>query len=625
MIKKMIIDLNVLLFIFGLYFIIQPITLNNPDYFNIKNLIIPSILVIFYLVYKYLINCLSCFLLFFFYFLLYSVIVKINFGGGNLFEFFIVILFDYFLISLLMLIKQSKIHQKIKLIILFFIYLIFILPLLFYLFYNYNDGVAVTTNILNAIFQTNVKESKEFLATYIGIDTYILFFIVLIIVFFILKVFIKSNIQIKNKFLIFNLLILFLIVSLNIKNLQPINFIMNSYKEYQKQVETFKNINFGKEKNNKFEKYDFNKSETIVIVIGESLNRNHMSLYGYKRNTTPLLKQLDKKGEILVFKNAYTNFVATEPSLSYALTNINQINEENITKIIDLISFLKEKGFKTYWITNQNIGNDLVSAIAKKANVLINLNKNSNVSYGGSFDQNIFIPYKKILKQKITKKVIFVHLMGSHANYCLRYPIHSKFNHFKGNVNSQVFPKLSKLNNKIESIDEFFSKIKTIHNLRSFKDFIKQLLGNSIKNFNCYDNSVLYNDYIIFNLIEYLKKLDPNKMKMLVYFSDHSEDIDHQLAHNPELYTPDMAEIPLIMWFSDEYKSTHIYKNLKNNEKKLFCNDSIYNTILGVLGYENCNKHEYHNLTCKNYFLPNDKAYILHSKKLYKSRKKYEQ
>ncbi|WP_336145581.1 sulfatase-like hydrolase/transferase, partial [Klebsiella pneumoniae] len=43
---------------------------------------------------------------------------------------------------------------------------------------------------------------------------------------------------------------------------------------------------------------------TLVLVIGESTNRQRMSLYGYPRNTTPELDKL--RDQLAVFNNVIT-------------------------------------------------------------------------------------------------------------------------------------------------------------------------------------------------------------------------------------------------------------------------------------------------------------------------------
>ncbi len=47
--------------------------------------------------------------------------------------------------------------------------------------------------------------------------------------------------------------------------------------------------------------------QTIIVVIGESLTRNHMSLYGYPRNTNPLLSE--RKDNLYVYNNRWLHHI----------------------------------------------------------------------------------------------------------------------------------------------------------------------------------------------------------------------------------------------------------------------------------------------------------------------------
>jgi heptose-I-phosphate ethanolaminephosphotransferase len=109
------------------------------------------------------------------------------------------------------------------------------------------------------------------------------------------------------------------------------------------------------------------KSQTFVLILGESCNRNHMSLYGYSRNTTP---KLDKRKDIIVFNNAVSPYSNTLNSVLTILSESNLENKIEITKGIDIIDVFHAAGFKTYWISNQSpigIWDNLVTIFANKS------------------------------------------------------------------------------------------------------------------------------------------------------------------------------------------------------------------------------------------------------------------
>ena len=63
-----------------------------------------------------------------------------------------------------------------------------------------------------------------------------------------------------------------------------------------------------------------------MLVIGESQNKDHMSLYGYSRKTTPWIDEQICRPNWVSFNHAYSNYVQTVPALSLALTAASQYN-----------------------------------------------------------------------------------------------------------------------------------------------------------------------------------------------------------------------------------------------------------------------------------------------------------
>ena len=90
---------------------------------------------------------------------------------------------------------------------------------------------------------------------------------------------------------------------------------------------------------------------TLVLVIGESTNRQHMSLYGYHRQTTPRLDALSK--ELTVFDNVVASRPYTIETLQQALTFADQENPDLYLSTPSLMNIMKQAGYRTYWITNQ--------------------------------------------------------------------------------------------------------------------------------------------------------------------------------------------------------------------------------------------------------------------------------
>ena len=79
------------------------------------------------------------------------------------------------------------------------------------------------------------------------------------------------------------------------------------------------------------------------------------------------------------------------------------------------------------------------------------------------------------------------------------------------------------------------------------------------------------------------------EFKGLVYFSDHGESVDRELAHNPDNFIFEMSYIPLYMYFSPEYvrENEKTFQTLRAARTHCFTNDLIFNTMLGIMDIRN--------------------------------------
>lgn len=259
---------------------------------------------------------------------------------------------------------------------------------------------------------------------------------------------------------------------------------------------------------------------TIVIVIGESTTRVHMGLYGYKRDTNPQLATV--KDELKVFTNVFSSRPNTIESLEQVLTFADQEHPDLYKTKPSVIAMMKQAGYKCYWISNQQTltaRNTMLTTFAKQADEQIFLN-NARSQNSYSFDEKVLEPYSDTLNKPGEKKLIIVHLIGTHMKYAFRYP--ASFDHFKDATGL----------------------------ITGLADDKKQII-------NEYDNAVRYNDHIVFELINRLKKT--HQQSLLVYFSDHGEDVYDSKTHdfkgrNEGKPTYPMYAVPFIVWHSKNWE-----------------------------------------------------------------------
>lgn len=132
---------------------------------------------------------------------------------------------------------------------------------------------------------------------------------------------------------------------------------VSSYYQYRQQLNaltSFLNENSALPPLSNFKDTSGDGARTLVLVIGESTQRDRMSLYGYARETTPELDALHKTDpNLTVFNDVVTSRPYTIEVLQQALTFANEENPDLYLTQPSLMNMMKQAGYKTFWITNQ--------------------------------------------------------------------------------------------------------------------------------------------------------------------------------------------------------------------------------------------------------------------------------
>lgn len=291
--------------------------------------------------------------------------------------------------------------------------------------------------------------------------------------------------------------------------------------------------------------------EVVVVVIGESSRYDRWSVNGYKRETNPLLK---KESNLVTLSNVVTAVSATRLSVPVLVSRkpaMQSLKAGFSEK--SFLSAFKEAGFKTYWLSNQlSFGqfDTPISVFAKEAEVTEFLN------FGGftdnsSYDEILLAPLRHAINDPAHKKLIVLHTLGSHWNYSHRYP--KEFDRWQ--------PSLFGIDKPT------YTDVK-----------LKPHLNNS------YDNSVLYTDWFLSQVIDVLKATD--RSTAMMYVSDHGQtlyDGSCNLAfhgHNTQYE----FHVPALVWYSDLYRLSHPGKirQLRRNKHARLATENVFHSLLDL-------------------------------------------
>ena len=250
--------------------------------------------------------------------------------------------------------------------------------------------------------------------------------------------------------------------------------------------------------------------QVVVLVIGESARKANFQLYGYKRDTNPLLS---KQKDLKVFQ---ANSCAT-----YTTAGTKAILEpQNSDDLYELLpNYAFRMGVDVSWRT-YNWGEPPIHIDEYLTDQeLSKLYPEVDRRYDGLLFTGL---RERIMSSKKDKVLIILHTSTSHGpRYVDKYP--KEFEVYKPVANS------------IEEGEKHLNLL-----------------------INAYDNTIRYTDYLLDNLIHTLRQMDDWKSAML-FVSDHGESLgeNKMFMHGlPKKLAPKVQyEIPFLVWTSDGFRT----------------------------------------------------------------------
>jgi lipid A ethanolaminephosphotransferase len=277
-----------------------------------------------------------------------------------------------------------------------------------------------------------------------------------------------------------------------------------------------------------------NQKSVVILVIGESARSENFSLYGYPKNTNPLLSKIPN----------VSHFNATSDA-TYTTAGVKSIVEhENTDELYEILpNYLYRNNVDVIWRTT-NWGEPPVHIKNYQNREALMPNcKGDGCDYDGILLSGL---KEQILASKKNKILIVLHTSTSHGpTYSKKYP--AQFEIFKPVCNS------------VE-------------------------LGNCSHTelVNAYDNTIVYTDYLLANVIKDLKQLQEYKSAM-IFVSDHGESLgeNNLYMHGlPRSIAPKQQyEIPFIVWTSDNSA-----RQMKPN--KILTQNYVFHSVLNFLNIQ---------------------------------------
>jgi glucan phosphoethanolaminetransferase (alkaline phosphatase superfamily) len=249
----------------------------------------------------------------------------------------------------------------------------------------------------------------------------------------------------------------------------------------------------------------------IIIVMGESLRRKSMSLFGYERETTPHLSQLAKEGVILA-RQAVSAGVSTDVSVPLFFNAVAGL--EAMPVVISqsrcLFKLAKMNGFETHLYSIQNVKSmhHILNYICPDQidHIHLGINPENRSEDDTYLDEELLATFDKI--DFTRPQFVVLQQRGSHGPYEHRFP-----------------PSFAKF--QVQPGDSYET--------------------TQLKN---YDNSVYYTDFVLSQLIKKARAIK-NRKTYFIFTPDHSEAMGEEQVWGHNILAPPVTDIPFLFYSND--------------------------------------------------------------------------
>ena len=284
------------------------------------------------------------------------------------------------------------------------------------------------------------------------------------------------------------------------------------------------------------------KRELMIMVVGETARADRFSLNGYQRDTNPLLSKQD----IVSFSNVSscgTSTGVSVPCMFSALGRKNYDKEKALAQE-NALDVLAKNGVEVLWRDNNSDSKGVATRVPYED---FKTPTHNPICKGECRDIGMLSGLDEYIQQHADKDIFIVlHQMGNHGpEYYRRYP-------------------------------KEFERFKPACQTGELRDCTQQEIDNA------YDNAILYTDYFLSEVIQFLKKYDGNHETAMLYVADHGESLGEHgvyLHAAPYLIAPkEQTHVPAIVWVGKNFD--YNLSDIAFYEKYPLSHDDLFCTLL---------------------------------------------
>lgn len=285
--------------------------------------------------------------------------------------------------------------------------------------------------------------------------------------------------------------------------------------------------------------FDDDKKRVVVLVIGETARAQNFSLYGYDKPTNPLLSQAG----IVTLNDPTACSTYTTASISCMLSHTDS-NPDHYEILPD---YLSRNNVDVIWHSN-NWGQPPLTVQTYLDSKALG---EQCTGAACDYDEKLLTGLKQRIESSDKQKILVVlHMTGSHGpSYYSKYP--ADFEVFKPVCKSLALDKCTQ----------------------------QELI-------NAYDNTILYTDYFLVQVIKLLQDI-PATSSVMMYMSDHGESLGEYglyLHGTPFTIAPDVQKkVPFLLWMSDLFQEDSGLANTNFQQQSAHSQHHVFHSVLGAL------------------------------------------
>ena len=295
------------------------------------------------------------------------------------------------------------------------------------------------------------------------------------------------------------------------------------------------------------------KTELIIMVLGETARADRFSLNGYEKETNPLLK----KEDIVNFSNMYSCGTSTAESVPCMFSIFGKADYDykkgiSTQNVLDVLTHTND--IKILWRDNNSDSKGV--ALRVDFEDYRTSKTNTKCDDVECRDEGMLVGLEDYIKKNKGKDIfIILHQMGNHGPaYYKRYP-------------------------------KEFEKFTPVCKSNQLEECTKEEVSNA------YDNAILYTDYFLSKVINFLKPYSADYETAMIYMSDHGESLGENgiyLHGLPYFMAPvEQKHIGSLMWFGGEdIKEDVDVEKLNSYKNQSFSQDNLFHTLLGLFEVE---------------------------------------